>query len=89
MALRLSLGASRGRILRQLFAESLVLATISALVGLTLAAFDRQETEAAFEIVVCDDGSVDGTGAVISRAVATAYTVAGWRCRHSPDGVPG
>lgn len=38
---------------------------------LTLRAFDRQETDAPFEIVVCDDGSSDPTGTVISRAVAT------------------
>ncbi|MDP4021771.1 glycosyltransferase family A protein [Methylobacterium sp. NEAU 140] len=38
---------------------------------LTLRAFDRQETDAPFEIVVCDDGSADHTGAVIARAAAT------------------
>ena len=38
---------------------------------LTLRAFDHQETQAPFEIVVCDDGSTDATGTVISRAVAT------------------
>ena len=37
---------------------------------LCLRAFDRQDTEVPFEIVVCDDGSTDATGTVISRAVA-------------------
>ncbi|MGU3539177.1 glycosyltransferase family 2 protein [Methylobacterium sp. A54F] len=38
--------------------------------GLTLAAFDRQETDARFEIVVCDDGSRDATQATLARAMA-------------------
>jgi glycosyltransferase involved in cell wall biosynthesis len=37
---------------------------------LCLRAFDRQTTDIPFEIVVCDDGSTDATGTVISRAVA-------------------
>jgi len=38
---------------------------------LCLRAFDRQTTDRPFEIVVCDDGSADATGTVISHAVAT------------------
>jgi predicted permease len=37
VAVRLSLGATRGRLLRQLLMESLVLATIAGVIGLTLA----------------------------------------------------
>ncbi|HXS94158.1 MAG TPA: ABC transporter permease [Candidatus Limnocylindrales bacterium] len=39
MAIRAAVGASRGRIIRQLFTESLVLAIASAAVGLSLASF--------------------------------------------------
>lgn len=39
--------------------------------AVTLAAFDRQDTHASFEIVVCDDGSRDGTPDVIARAMDT------------------
>ncbi|WP_457104466.1 glycosyltransferase family A protein [Methylobacterium sp. P5_C11] len=39
---------------------------------LCLRAFDGQQTEAPLEIVICDDGSTDHTGTVVSGAVATA-----------------
>ena len=63
MAIRIALGASRGRILRQLLTESLIVGVLSAPVGLVLASWSvdllrRAAAEQANNIVLAIDGRV-------------------------------
>lgn len=89
LAVRLSLGASRTRVARQLFAESLLLALLGAGLGLLLAAwgsrslvhnlpgvFDRLSDLVAFHL----DGPILGfTGAASVVAVMLFGTLPAWR----------
>ncbi|MGD8328290.1 MAG: ABC transporter permease [Acidobacteriota bacterium] len=78
VALRLSLGASRGRILRQLLAESLILASIAGVVGLTAAAFAAdalEEMVGAVPFPMGLDFSIDGRVLLFTLLLTLGTTV--------------
>src|SRR5277367_1131390 len=77
MALRLALGASRGRLLRQLFTESLLLAATGAVLGVTLAQFLSRLLVWSF--------STDGAGVTLqtvtdSRVLLFAAGITAFTC---------
>ncbi|HEX8557042.1 MAG TPA: ABC transporter permease [Pyrinomonadaceae bacterium] len=69
MALRIALGATRGRIVRQLLCESLLLAAVGGLLGLALAGWGGQL------LVRLSSGSLPGSAGVGIDAWALGFTL--------------
>ena len=78
IAIRAAVGASRGRIVRQLLSESLALATVGGVLGVLIAAGATRAFSGlgsnVFPIPIAFDFSIDGT--VLAFAVATAMATA-------------
>ncbi len=72
IALRVALGAGRGRLMRQMLTESTVLACAGALLGLLLAELGTRTIAgmSAFEMPMLSQVSVDGTALVFTTALA-------------------
>lgn len=71
IAVRLSMGASRARLIRQLVVESFLLSAIGALLGLTIASW----TSSALVRFATDNGIADGLSSALSAPVL-AFTCA-------------
>jgi predicted permease len=78
MAVRRALGATRGRLARQLLIESLVLALGGAVVGVVIAVFATHliASSRALSIPMLQSVSVDGTALLISVGLAIAAGIA-------------
>lgn len=72
LATRLVLGAGRGRILRQLLTESLILSLLGAVVGLGMAAWLLRGLDAfeVYQIPRLDEVAIGATTAVVALALA-------------------
>jgi predicted permease len=73
IAVRLSLGASRGRLVRQLLIESLVLGAVGGIVGLLLALWARPALQALRPPFLPEDalaGTIDGRVLLFTAAIA-------------------
>jgi putative ABC transport system permease protein len=78
-ALRISLGATRGRVVRQMLAESLVLAVFGGSLGLGLAAAAIQAVPRFIPAVALGRGAVEINASVLSfAAVATVLVAVGF-----------
>jgi predicted permease len=95
IAVRLSVGASRGQLLRQLMCESFVLAALGTLAGLAVAAVAGQVLSAAkpplpipVSFAIGIDGTVIAYAILLSFATAVFFGLApAWRASR-PDLVP-
>lgn len=84
IAVRLSIGASRGRIIRQLFAEGLVISLLAGLTGLAMAAWSLRIATSMFfatlptsfaQIIRLAPMSIDGRVFVFAVVVSVSATV--------------
>lgn len=73
VAIRLSMGAGRGRLVRQFLAESVLLATLAGALGLTIAIWAR---DALLGLLVTTTGPTDLSIGLDGRVLAFAFAVA-------------
>ena len=77
IAVRVAIGASRGRLLRQLFTESALLSTVAAIAALFLTYFGgRLVQQLLLPGAVWDDGVVDGRVLAVTFTISTLTALA-------------